>query len=130
MTFHLYRINELYSNGDGSVQFIEMTVGNFNGEGFWTGNSISVSQGGTTHSFTFPTDLPSETTANTTVLIATKGFANLGLVRPDYIIPAGFLFTSGGGSVNYAGVDSFTYTQLPTTVRQLCTVTAVARPLP
>ena len=35
MTFHLYRINELYSNADGSIQFIEMSVGNFNGQGFW-----------------------------------------------------------------------------------------------
>ena len=61
-SFHLYTINELYSNADGSAQFIEMTVGNVNGEGFWAGNIISVSQGGTTHSFTFPTDLPSELT--------------------------------------------------------------------
>ena len=103
MSFHLYTINELYSNADGSVQFIEMTVGNFDGQGFWAGRSISVSQGGTTHSFTFPTDLPSEEmTANTTVLIATQGFANLGIVTPDFIIPSGFLFTNGG-TVNYAG---------------------------
>jgi hypothetical protein len=113
MSFHLYTINELYSNADGAVQFIEMTVGNVNGEGFWAGNIISVSQGGTTHSFTFPTDLPSELTANTTVLIATQGFANLGIVTPDFIIPDGFLFNNGG-MVNYAGVDTFSYAQLPT----------------
>lgn len=113
MSFHLYKINELYSNADGSVQFIEMTVGPSNGENFWSGHSITVSQGGTSHSFTFLADLPSQLTANTKVLIATQGFANLGIVSPDYIIPANFLFT-GGGTVNYAGVDSVSYTQLPT----------------
>ena len=32
MSFHLYRINELYSNADGSVPFIEMSDGNSNAE--------------------------------------------------------------------------------------------------
>lgn len=113
MSFHLYQINELYSNADGSVQFIELAVGPSNGENFLAGHSITVSQSGSSHRFTFPTDLPSQLTANTKVLIATQGFADLGLVSPDYIIPANFLFT-GGGTVNYAGVDAVNYAQLPT----------------
>jgi len=113
MSFHLYQINELYSNADGSIQFIEMTVGSNNGENFWSGHSITVGQGGTSHSFVFPADLPSQLTANTKVLIATQGFANLGIVSPDYIVPANFLFTDGG-TVNYAGVDFLNYAQLPT----------------
>jgi hypothetical protein len=112
MSFHLYQVNELYSNADGTVQFIELFVGNFNGESFLQGHSISVTQNGVTHSFTFPNDLPSTATAFTTVLIATQGFASLGLVTPDYIVPDGFLFT-GGGTVNYAGVDSVAYGALP-----------------
>ncbi len=112
MSFHQYRINELYSNADGQVQFIEMAVGNVNGESFWSGQSISVSRGGVLHSFTFPGQLPSQLTANTKVLIATQGFANLGTVTPDFIIPAGFLFVEGG-TVNFAGVDSVSYTSLP-----------------
>jgi hypothetical protein len=44
--------------------------------------------------------------------IATAGFAALGIVTPDYIVPAGFLFTDGA-TVNYAGVDSVTYGALP-----------------
>jgi hypothetical protein len=111
MTFHLYRISELYSNADGSVQFIELTT-TADGQNFLGGHTITDTQGGTTHSFTFPTDLPSGATANTTVLIATQGFADLGIVKPDYIIPAGFLF-SNGGTFNYAGVDAVTYAQLP-----------------
>jgi len=136
MSFHLYTINELYSNADGSIQFIEMAVDSQDDEGFWAGHSISVTpvgttpppvvdpfdpyntgpvapQGGASHSYTFPRDLPSEATANTKVLIATQGFANLGIVSPDFIIPSGFLFTNGG-TVNYAGVDVLSYAALPT----------------
>ena len=113
MSFHEYRINELYSNADGTVQFIELAVGNFNGEGFWAGHSINVSQGASVHSFTFPANLPNQTTANTKVLIATQGYADLGLAQPDFTVPAGFLFT-GSGTVDYAGVDSFAYASLPT----------------
>lgn len=113
MSFHLYRINELYSNAEGAIQFIEMSVGNFNGESFWINQSISVTQGGTTHTFTFPTSLPNTFTANTTVLIATQGFANLGIVTPDFIVPDGFLFTNGGATVNFANVDTVTYSSLP-----------------
>jgi hypothetical protein len=52
-------------------------------------------------------------TANKRVLVATQGFADLGIVAPDYIIPNGFLPTDGG-TLDYAGVDSVTYTSLPT----------------
>jgi hypothetical protein len=72
MTFHLYKINELYSNSDGSVQFIELTT-TAEGQDLLAGHFISVTSGSTTNSFTFPTDLPSPNTANTTVLIATQG---------------------------------------------------------
>ncbi len=113
MSFHLYRINELYSNADGLIQFIEMTIGNENDEGFWAGQPISVSQNGTTHTFSFPSHLPNQATANTKVLIATQGFANLGVVAPDFIIPAGFLFLDGG-TVNFAGADAVSYIELPT----------------
>lgn len=112
MSFHLYDINEIFSNADGSVQFIELRVGNSNNESFWAGHTITVTQGGSTHSFTFPTDLPSTQTANTSVLLATQAFADLGLVTPDYIIPAGFLF-AGNGSVNFGGVDILGYSNLP-----------------
>ncbi|MBI5910227.1 MAG: hypothetical protein HY848_09780 [Betaproteobacteria bacterium] len=113
MSFHIYRLNELYSNADGSIQFIELVVGNVNGESFWQGQTISATQGSTTHTYTFPNDLGSAATANRSVLVATQGFANLGLVAPDFIVPAQFLFTNGG-TVNFAGVSSVTYASLPT----------------
>ena len=57
-------------------------------------------------------NLPSTATNNTSVLIATQGFADLGLVRPDFIVRAGFLFTNGG-TVDLAGVDSLSHASLP-----------------
>jgi hypothetical protein len=39
------------------------------------------------------------------VLIATPGFASLGLVTLDYVVPAPFLFP-GGGTLNYAGIGA------------------------
>jgi hypothetical protein len=47
------------------------------------------------------------------VLIATQGFAQLGLVTPDYVIPNGFLPLTNG-TLNYAGVDQVSYAALPT----------------
>lgn len=113
--FHNYNINELYSNTDGSLQFIELINGNVNGEMFSAGQLLTVTQGGASHSFTFPSNLPSSATANTTVLLATQSFADLAIVTPDFIIPAGFLFIDGGKlNLGTAVFDSITYAALPT----------------
>lgn len=112
--FHLFRIEQIYSNADGSVQFIVLREGGgFNGEHFWAGNSLTFTRAGATKSFMFPSNLPSSATAGRRVLIATEGFAALGIVTPNYVIPNGFLATDGG-TVNYAGVDFITYATLPT----------------
>ena len=108
-SFHTFQLNELYSNASGSVQFIELVEGfGANGQQFLAGHTLSVAQGTTTRTYTFPNDLPSGNTAGMHVLIATPAFAMLGIVTPDYIVPAGFLFTNGA-TVNYAGVDSVSY---------------------
>lgn len=109
-TFHLWSISEIYSNANGTVQFIELTTA-VGGQQFLTGHTITSSQGGTTRSFTFPSDLPGDTT-NKTFLIGTQGFAALNLVAPDYVVPNNFLFTPGG-VVDFAGVDSVSYASLP-----------------
>jgi hypothetical protein len=57
--------------------------------------------------------VPGTSTAFTTILIATQAFANLGIVKPGYIVPAGFLFTGGSATVSYTGVDSLAYASLP-----------------
>ena len=57
-------IDEIYSNASGSVQFIDLKL---NGGVTWgvsnlsCGHSIVVTQGATTHTFMFPTNLPGDT---------------------------------------------------------------------
>ncbi|TXI19698.1 MAG: calcium-binding protein [Nitrosomonas sp.] len=103
MTFHLFHINEIYSNADGAVQFIEL-VGDSDHQGFWTGHSLTSSDGTNTNTYSFTTDLPNQATNGKAVLVATQGFADLGIVTPDYIIPNGFLFTTNG-TVNFPGLQ-------------------------
>ncbi len=112
MSFHLYNINELYSNPSGTIQFIELTT-SASGQAFWSGVTISTTRGGVTNSYTFPSNLPGTATANTAVLIATQGFADLGLVSPNYIVPDGFLFPAGG-VLDFGGADQVNYAALPT----------------
>ena len=112
--FHLFRIEQLYTNADGSVQFVVLLESSgANNENLWAGQSLRATpSGGAARAFTFPTNLPS-ITANHRVLVATPGFAALGLVNPDYTMPAGFL-PINGGTVSYAGVSQVTYASLPT----------------
>ena len=109
--FHLFTLEQIYSNADGSVQFVVLTV-NSNGENQWTSQTLVSSGPGPQKAFTFPSDLPFATSGHR-VLVATQGFAALGLVTPDYVIPNGFLQIPNG-TVNYAGVDQVTYSALPT----------------
>jgi hypothetical protein len=53
-------------------------------------------------------------TSYKSMLIGTQGFAALGVVAPDYVVPNGFLFTNGG-TVNYAeNADLWSHPSLPT----------------
>lgn len=116
MTFHLFHINEVYSNADGTVQFIEF-VGDADGQHLWAGHAINSAPDSQSRAqvYSIGTDLPSASTNGKSVLVATQGFADLGIVTPDYIIPNGFLYT-GSGIVSFPGMvgGSITYTQLPT----------------
>jgi len=110
-SFHLFSMSELYSNGDGSVQFLEITALT-SAQEFVGGHTLRVQQGGTTHSFTFPSNLPGDTSGKV-MLIATQGFADLNIVTPDYVVPNGFFF-SGNGTITYAeGSDVWNYAALP-----------------
>jgi len=112
MSFHIFHINEVYSNADGTVQFIEF-VGDDNFQDLWAGHSIISTNGVNTNTYNIATNLPSSATAGKSVLFATQGFANLGIVAPDFIIPSSFLFINGG-TVNFPGMDSVSYSVLPT----------------
>src|SRR5512141_2429586 len=89
-SFHLFRIEQIFSNADGTVQFVVLHESSgANGEQFLGGRQLKATQAGVTNTFTFPRDLPSSATAGRSVLIATHGFAALGIVTPDYEIPNG-----------------------------------------
>jgi hypothetical protein len=110
-TFHLWKIDQVFSSADGKVQFIELHD-SFSGENLLQGHSIT----STANSFTFPANLPSNQTANHHFLIATTDYASQpGAVTPDYTVPDNF-FAVSGDTLNYAGVSIFTFTagQLPT----------------
>ena len=112
--FHLFRIDQVYSNADGSVQYVVIreSTGS-NGENFWAGQTLKTTNAaGVVKTFQFPSNLPSSSTASRSVLIATSGFAALGLPAPDFTIPARFIPTEGG-SINYASVDSINLPALP-----------------
>ena len=109
-TFHLWRMTEAYSNADGTVQFLELAA-LAGGEQFVSGHALSSSSGSLTHTFNVPTDLPGDS-GGKRMLFATQGFANLGVVTPDYIVPDGFLFIAGG-SLNWADADLWEQPALP-----------------
>ena len=109
--FHLWGINEIYSNSSGTLQFIELQTP-FGGQQFVGGQTITVSSGAMSHAFTVPANLPGDTT-NHFFLIGTPGIQAAGGPAPDYpMLPAGFLFT-GGGTINFWGTNSAAYSALP-----------------
>jgi hypothetical protein len=113
-SFHLFQIDSMYSNADGTVQYVVLhEFTGSNGENFLSGHQFTAQHGGVVKTFTFDHNLPSGQTANRYALMATQGFAALGIVTPDYVIPNAFLPTDGG-TLNYAGVDQVTYASLPT----------------
>jgi serralysin len=109
--FHLYDVKEVFSNSDGTVQYVELFT-TFNNQHFLTGHTIVASQDASTHTFTFLASGPSPT-ASTHLLIATAGFEAACGVTPDFIMADDFLFDPDG-SVNFAeGTDVVGYTSLP-----------------
>lgn len=111
-----FSIEQVYSNADGTVQFV--VIGDRgrtdcdSREDFWAGLALVSTGPGMQRTFVFPTNLPSCKTSGRRMLIATEGFAALGLVSPDYVIPNGFL-QRPNGAVDFAGVSQVTYVALP-----------------
>ena len=112
-TSHTYRIETLYSNADGTVQYVVLRESaGLGAQRLLAGKTLTSTHAGTSKVLTFPVNLSSDATANQRVLIATPGFASLALIAPDYTLPARFLAVDGG-TLDYAGIDSVTYTALP-----------------
>ncbi|MGE3172549.1 MAG: hypothetical protein AB7O97_07960 [Planctomycetota bacterium] len=107
---HKWEVAEVFSNADGTVQFIEW----FNtdpDENLLSHESMTTGSGSF---FAWPNDLPSPDTRNRRFLMATAAFAALpGAPAPDYIMPDGFL-NPGGDSIDYSGGDFVSFGALPT----------------
>ncbi len=119
---HRWDIHEFYTNVDGSIQFIELMVpiGDTN-EWFFNTNSVTltVEDGTTQNVYAFDHDLDTGlSTAFAFALLGTTGFADLGVVEPDWIIPDGFLLIDGGtaslASPRFLTFDTRVYAALPT----------------
>lgn len=96
---HLWRFNEVFSNADGTVQFIEMREsGGSDIERQLQGKWILAVNAST--QYTFPRGIAGNT-AYRYLLLATQGFADIpGAPTPDFIIPDGFL-PLGGETLEY-----------------------------
>jgi hypothetical protein len=107
---HLWKFSQMFSNANGSTQFIQLSCTDNNEQNLGT---FTVTAGANT--FNFMTNLPNANTGATQILLATSNFGGLpGGVAPDYIIPANF-FATGGGTLTYAsGADSWAYGAVPT----------------
>ena len=98
--FHTFQIEQMYSNADGSVQFVILHESQgMNGENFLGGQVLSSTHAGVTKTFLFTQNLPGDycdsyygctpsPTANRRVLIASQGFAALNLVAPAGFVAA------------------------------------------
>jgi hypothetical protein len=123
-TYHAFQIDEVYSNADGTVQYVVLHEAfGMDGQNLLMGHTLTSTHGSDVKTFSFPDDLPgsecgyygcmASPTAGKRVLIATQGFAALGVLTPDYILPNHFIATDGA-TIGYAGVDQLTFGSLPT----------------
>lgn len=110
--FHLWDITEIYSNTDGSIQFVEFsTNASFQGR-LLNHELVSVSF---ENRFTIPSSLPTNT-ASRSFLVATPGFTVAAGIAPDYTLDGPLFFDPGGDSVRLVGADGITFGpgELPT----------------
>lgn len=113
--FHLWQVKEVYSNADGSVQYVELFT-SFEGQGFLSGHTI-VATSSFTKTFTFPSGVGS--TLNKHLIIATPAFAAMpGAVTPDFTLPCGPFFDPAASqiTIDFASADIITFagSSLPT----------------
>lgn len=118
---HLWKITQVYSNEDGSVQFVELFTDDEGETDLSRMFLISMPAG---RRFDFGQDLVGETTVDKYLLVATEGFAALPSgVEPDYIMPEDFIDIEGGAiefwskKVGFYGRatrrDEFSFEELP-----------------
>jgi hypothetical protein len=105
-----WKFDEVFSNADGSVQFIEM-ANIFDDENAVGGQTLVSGE----TAITVPFDLQSTSTADRHMLFATPGFASLaGGVTPDFTIPTQFFKPTGDTLIWASGGDFQSFGAVPT----------------
>jgi len=94
-SFHLWDFNEIFSNSDGTIQYIELSTSSAAEQELGGQTIVSSGPDVANQQFIFDSDL-SGSTANRTVLLATQRFSNLTGLTPDYILPDNFIPLAGG----------------------------------
>jgi hypothetical protein len=114
-SFHEWFIKEIYSNYNGTVQFIELFT-NSAGQQFLPGHDIRSNS----TIFPFPTPSPAPTNGHH-LLLATPGYVTVasapgsGLPMPNYTFAANNFFSVTGDTITFAGgFDVNTFTSIPT----------------
>ncbi|HKY33929.1 MAG TPA: hypothetical protein VJV23_15470 [Candidatus Polarisedimenticolia bacterium] len=107
---HTWDVNEVFSNADGTIQFIELKeTGGGAGETGTGGKVVS----SLTKAFTMTSNVASPTSFKH-ILLATAGFAALpGAPTPNYIIPSNF-FSVSGDTLKYSSFDTWVIPAIPT----------------
>jgi len=114
---HTWDVVEVFSNADGTIQYIELREMNgTNTE--WHLGGVTVSADDGTGSFTFPANYPA-TTAGKSILLATQGAADLLALDPnnpvpDHIVAQAPFFDHTGDTVRFGPYDVFTFGAVPT----------------
>jgi len=111
---HTWDFTEVFSNGDGTIQFIELRecCGGA-GETGLPGHTLTSG----TRSWVIPGGALTPPTSTKFYLIATAGFAALpGAPTPDAIIPAGSVpfLNFGGDTLSYVPWDTWAFGAVPT----------------
>jgi len=123
-----WEIVQAYSTDSGAVQFIELYFAGDCGAALpalpvLADQTLIASDGNAAHRFTFASNANNYSDGwdvsiggpfcgrLSTVLIATQGFADLNIVKPDFVVPNGFLFLPSG--LVRLGVSEFRYDQVP-----------------
>lgn len=106
---HQWFISEIYSNADGTIQFVELK-GTANNEQFMSGfNVTTLGPEGSTPSSAPLSNLSSNQTNGAYALLGTAGYATLaaqqGAPAPDFTLPDNFLELTGD-RVRYAGIPA------------------------
>ena len=112
--YHLWKVQEVFTNYDGSVQFVEL-ITNFDGQNFLAGHTLTATSDGSAVVYTMPSNIVSND-AQDTLLLATAGFGALTggvAVAPDYPtvpLPNKFFDPNAASiTLNFSGFDSITF---------------------